>query len=57
MLRRSKAEVELSLPEKREIHLFIGLTDCQTNIYRNLLLKRNLTDSADDKKFYLNVLM
>lgn len=37
MLRRTKAEVEKTMPPKKEIHLFIGLTDLQIDIYKKLL--------------------
>jgi len=58
MMRRTKAEVMKTLPPKKEIHLYVGLTEMQLNIYKNLLSpKKNISDSADDKKFYLNILM
>lgn len=58
MMRRTKAEAMKTLPPKKEIHLYIGLTEMQLNIYRNLLSpKKNISDSGDDKKFFLNILM
>lgn len=55
MLRRTKLEVEKNLPPKREIHIFVGLTDMQLKVYKNLLQNRNA--SEEDKKHYLNLLM
>ena len=52
--RRTKAEVEKTLPPKKEIHLFVGLTETQVRMYRSILSKKSLTA---DKKFYLNLLM
>ena len=42
MLRRTKAEVEKNLPGKKEIHVYVGLSDIQLDIYRNLLQSRNV---------------
>jgi SWI/SNF-related matrix-associated actin-dependent regulator of chromatin subfamily A member 5 len=55
MLRRTKLEVEKNLPPKKEVHIFVGLTDVQIKLYKNLLQNRNA--SEDDKKHYLNLLM
>ena len=55
MLRRTKKEVEKSLPEKKEVHVLVGLTEVQVRIYKNLLQKRN--PSEDEKKYYLNLLI
>lgn len=55
MLRRTKAEVEKSLPPKKEVLIHVGLTDLQLKVYRNLLQNRNA--SEDEKKYYLNLLM
>jgi SWI/SNF-related matrix-associated actin-dependent regulator of chromatin subfamily A member 5 len=33
MLRRTKAEAIADLPPKKEIHLFVGLTDKQIEMY------------------------
>jgi len=43
MLRRTKAEVEKNLPGKKEIHVYVGLSEVQLKIYRNLLQNRNAT--------------
>ena len=52
--RRTKSEVELNLPPKKEVHLFVGLVETQINLYKTVLSKKTVTD---DKKFYLNILM
>ena len=54
LLRRTKAEADASLPPKKEVHLFVGLTETQINIYRSMLSGRTVND---DKKFYVNLLM
>ena len=55
MLRRTKREVETNLPPKKEIYIYVGLTETQLKIYQNLLQNRNA--SEDEKKHYLNLLM
>ncbi|EGR30833.1 snf2 family DNA-dependent ATPase, putative [Ichthyophthirius multifiliis] len=58
MMRRTKGEVMKTLPPKKEMHLYVGLTELQLNMYKNLLSqKKTITDSPDDKKMYLNTLM
>ena len=52
--RRTKDEVLGDLPPKKEVHLFVGLSEMQVNLYKTVLSKKTVTD---DKKFYLNVLM
>ena len=37
------------------MHVFVGLTELQLQLYRNLLQKRNT--SEDEKRTYLNLLM
>merc|ERR1712130_965015 len=39
LLRRLKSEVEKSLPPKKEIKLYIGMTDMQREWYTNILSK------------------
>lgn len=55
MLRRTKAEVQKSLPDKKEVNIFVGLTDAQLKVYKSLL--QNKSASQEDKKVYLNLLM
>jgi len=54
LLRRTKDEAAGDLPPKKEVHLFVGLSEMQVNLYKTVLSKKTVTD---DKKFYLNVLM
>lgn len=56
ILKRTKALIDQTIPPKKEIHLYVGLTKMQTDIYRNLLLKRYPTDNSN-KSSLLNVLM
>jgi len=59
MLRRTKNEVERLLPPKKEIHLYVGLTELQVNMYKNLLTKKNIVGESEgcEKKQFLNILM
>lgn len=53
---RTKAEVDRTIPPKKELHLYLGLTELQVKIYKNMLRNRNALDT-DSKNFYLNILM
>ena len=53
MLRRTKQEVEKSIPPKKEIYIYVGLTDVHQKLYKNILLKKNHLD-GDSKSHYLN---
>lgn len=44
MLRRTKAEVEKSLPGKKEVHIFVGLTDAQLKVYKSLLQNKSASE-------------
>lgn len=54
LLRRTKAEVEKSLPPKKEIHIKVGLTEIQKNLYKKLLTSSLLNES---KTIYKNIIM
>jgi len=54
MNRRTKTEVEAHLPPKREVHLYVGLTETQVNLYKTILSKKSVND---DKKAFINILM
>lgn len=54
ILRRTKEDMAKSLPPKKEIQLYIGLTQTQVEIYKNILIRKSF---GKDKKFYMNVLM
>ncbi len=56
MLRRTKAEVETSIPPKKEIYVYTGLTKIQQTLYKNILMKKNPLD-GDNKNHYLNLMM
>ena len=60
MIRRLKADVEDSLPPKREIKLFTGLTEMQTYYYKNTL-SRDVAAlnqlGGPDKSRLMNILM
>lgn len=44
MLRRTKAEVEKNLPGKKEVHIFVGLTDAQLKVYKSLLQNKSASE-------------
>lgn len=54
ILRRTKEDMAKSLPPKKEIQLYTGLTKTQIELYRNILVRKAV---GKDKKFYMNVLM
>ena len=54
LLRRTKSEVEKTLPPKKEIHIKVGLTEIQKNIYKKLLTSSLLNES---KTIYKNIIM
>ena len=55
LLRRTKAEVEKTLPPKKEIHIKVGLTELQKDIYKNLLTRSLL--QTESKTIYKNIIM
>lgn len=54
LFRRTKLEVEKSIPPKKEIYISVGMTELQKKMYKELLLKSML---QDDDHFYHNTLM
>ena len=54
LLRRTKSEVERSLPPKKEIHIKVGLTELQKRLYKKLLTSSLLQES---KTIYKNIIM
>lgn len=54
LLRRTKSEVEKTLPPKKEIHVKVGLTENQKNLYKKLLTSSLVSDS---KTVYKNIIM
>lgn len=56
LLKRTKAVIDKSIPPKKEIHVYVGLTKLQTEIYKNLLLKKAPTENSN-KTSMMNILM
>lgn len=56
IMKRTKAVIDQTIPPKKEVLLYVGLTKLQTDIYKNLLLKRFPSDQSS-KNSLLNVLM
>ncbi len=54
ILKRTKEVLGQTLPPKKEIHVYTGLTDLQVSIYKSLLLKRPI---SEDAKSSMNILM
>ncbi|KAL7981992.1 hypothetical protein Chor_001049 [Crotalus horridus] len=60
LLRRIKAEVEKSLPPKKEVKIYVGLSKMQRELYTRILMKDiDILNSAGklDKMRLLNILM
>uniref|UniRef100_A0A8C9H1L1 ISWI chromatin-remodeling complex ATPase CHR11-like n=1 Tax=Piliocolobus tephrosceles TaxID=591936 RepID=A0A8C9H1L1_9PRIM len=59
MLRRLKVEVEQSLPPKREIYIFVGMSRLQKKLYSDILSKNIdvLNAMTGSKNQMLNILM
>ena len=54
LLRRTKNEVEKTLPPKKEIHIKVGLSEMQKDIYKKLLKK---SMDSETKIAYKNIIM
>ena len=60
MLRRTKSDVELLLPPKKEIYLYVGMSNLQRDVYKNLILYKKPmleTDPTKKPRAYNNILM
>jgi len=59
VLRRLKSEVEFKLPPKKEIYLFVGLSEKQKTMYKQILTKNIdiVNGISKDKIQLLNILM
>jgi SNF2 family DNA or RNA helicase len=59
VLRRLKSEVEVKLPSKKEIYLYVGLSNLQKKMYKQILTKNiDLVNGVTkDKIQLLNILM
>ena len=47
--------MDKSIPPKKEIHVYIGMTPMQTDFYKKILLKKPL--NATSKSAFRNVMM
>ncbi|CAD8104118.1 unnamed protein product [Paramecium sonneborni] len=56
MLRRTKQEVDLGIPPKKEIHLYVQLTPLQKTHYRNIILNKKVVGIATQKSL-MNILI
>lgn len=54
LLKRTKEVLKQSLPPKKEVHVYLGLTPVQVKLYKNILLKKNISSDTGAMK---NVLM
>ena len=54
LLKRTKDVLKQGMPPKKEIHVYLGLTPVQVKLYRNILLKKNISSDSGVMK---NVLM
>lgn len=57
MLRRLRIDVEHNIPEKKEIHLSIGLTKLQKKLYGEIITGNITSIRSRDKTQLHNVLM
>ena len=58
MLRRIKKDVEKSLPDKHEMQVYLGMTQMQRDLYKQILSKNiHIVNGAGDRMQVLNVLM
>ena len=58
MLRRLKREVETKLPPKRELYVFLGMTDIQRDLYRKILTKNiEVVNGFGEKSQLINTIM
>ena len=49
--------MEKSLPPKKEIYIYVGLTELQKSMYQNMLKERAVMTGDCSKSVYLNVAM
>ena len=58
MLRRLKRDVETRLPEKREIYVFLGMSDLQRELYKSVLSKNiHIVNGFGERSQLLNTIM
>ncbi|CAK65282.1 unnamed protein product (macronuclear) [Paramecium tetraurelia] len=56
MLRRTKSEVALDIPPKKEIHLYVQMTPLQKSHYRNMILNKKVVGVTTQKSL-MNILI
>ncbi|CAD8079411.1 unnamed protein product [Paramecium primaurelia] len=56
MLRRTKSEVALDIPPKKEIHLYVQMTPLQKTHYRNIILNKKVVGVTTQKSL-MNILI
>ena len=54
ILRRTKEDILKTLPPKKEIQIYVGLSSKQVELYKSILLKKSPTG---DTNHYMNILM
>lgn len=54
ILKRTKEVLKQSIPPKKEIHVYLGMTEKQVELYKKILMKKALSDQSQAVK---NVLM
>lgn len=54
MLKRTKEVLKQSIPPKKEIHVYLGMTEVQVELYKKILLKQKINDQSSIAR---NVLM
>ena len=54
ILRRTKDDILKTLPPKKEVQVYVGLSPKQIELYKSLLLKKSPTG---DNNYYMNILM
>jgi SWI/SNF-related matrix-associated actin-dependent regulator of chromatin subfamily A member 5 len=58
MLRRLKRDVETKLPEKREIYVFLGMSEMQRELYKSVLSKNiHIVNGFGERSQLLNTIM
>ena len=58
MLRRLKREVETKLPPKKELYVFLGMTDIQRDLYKRILTRNiDVVNGFGEKSQLLNTIM
>ena len=58
MLRRTKKEVDSTIPPKKEIYIYVGLSKVQIDMYKSLLLNKSTGINEElNKSYYNNLLM